>query len=129
MFIIATGGNALFVLSLSLSLLSNALVLINGSILRSPQWFFAVLFAPHRVLRRVIRKREGGGNMGIGKDRRVRRQRARWNTYRDNYVTFCFATTRDFFLASVPASWRTRLVLPRNLRSSRLASDEGHAAR
>lgn len=59
-------------LSFSFSLLSDALVLINGSILRSPQWFFAVLFAPHRVLRKVIRKRgtqgKTGGRGGEGHD-------------------------------------------------------------
>jgi len=39
----------------------------------------------------------------------------RWNTYRDNYVTFCFATTRDFFLASVPAPHRAPIgPTPRN---------------
>lgn len=53
MFIIAAGGNAL-------SLLSDALVLINGPVLRSSRWFFAALFAPCRVLRKVILERGRG---------------------------------------------------------------------
>lgn len=94
MFIIAAGGNAL-------SLLSGALVLINGPVLRSSRRFFAALFAPRQVSRRVIRERGGRGPGGRGDGE------PRWNTYCDNYVTFCFATTRDFFLASVPTSRRT----------------------
>lgn len=57
---------------------------------------------------------EGEGR--VGRDNTPRR-----NTYRDNYVTFCFATARDFFLASVPASWRDGPIGPSS-SGTRLAS-------
>jgi len=71
--------------------------------------FFAALFAPWRVLPEVTPVRGVAG------------EAPRWNTYRDNYVTFCFATTRDFFLASVPAPRRAPIgPTPRSRTSGRV---------
>lgn len=126
MFIIVAGGNAPSLLSLSLFFFFLSSLGCVGAHKRvhfticppSPPNGFSLCFLLHTGScgRSSVRGEHRGRQEGeAGKG-------ARWNTYRDNYVTFCFATTRDFFLASVPASWRTRLVLLPPIASGRVVS-------